>query len=82
MLIATFGETFVDLNPALFDFSSGFIFKVTVEDAVAVVVIDDEEVLITARRAMREASCEVVVCSVFWSKRFNGSTCCKCFNVR
>jgi hypothetical protein len=53
------------------------------EDAVAVVIVDNEEILVASRRAMRKSTSQVMIGSVFSNKGDNkGSARIEGFDIR
>ena len=55
-LVAAFHKTFMDINPTPLYLGSDFAFERAVEDAIAVLVIHNEEVLVTTGGAMRKTT--------------------------
>ena len=80
-MVACFSQLLMNVDPASLYLGSCFMFESTVKNAVAVMVVNDQQVSVAARGAMGEASRQIVVSGGFWHKRLGSCTGCKCFNV-
>ena len=80
-LIAAFHEAFVDMRPTAFYFRSGFALEWGVEDPVAVLVVDNQQVFVASGGAMWKPASQVVICRVLKIKSNNLGTCRISFDV-